>query len=196
MVLPLKSEMKKPELFQKPLGVLNVGMVIVASIFLTVGFLGYLKWGEDVAGSLTLNLKPGHALSTTVQVLITIAILLTYPLQFYVPIAISWPALRKKYGKKYPTIKELGYRAVLVLITFALAESIPQLGLFISLVGAISSTALALIFPPIIQLVSTYQNTNTVPSMMVVKNMVIIILGMFIFITGTYQSLAAIIQAF
>lgn len=51
--------MKKPELFQKPLGVLNVGMVLVASIFITVGFLGYLKWGEDVLGSLTLNLQPG-----------------------------------------------------------------------------------------------------------------------------------------
>lgn len=59
-VLPLKNEMKKPELFQKPLGVLNVGMVIVASIFVMVGFLGYLKWGNDVAGSLTLNLKPGQ----------------------------------------------------------------------------------------------------------------------------------------
>lgn len=83
-----------------------------------------------------------------------------------------------------------------MFLTVVLAESIPQLGLFISLVGAISSTALALMFPPIIQLVSTYQNTNTLPSLMLVKNMVIIILGMFIFITGTYQSLAAIIQAF
>lgn len=52
----MKNEMKNPALFQKPLGVLNVGMVIVGSIFITVGFLGYLKWGEEVAGSLTLNL--------------------------------------------------------------------------------------------------------------------------------------------
>ncbi|XP_026500631.2 proton-coupled amino acid transporter-like protein CG1139 isoform X1 [Vanessa tameamea] len=196
LVLPLKNEMKNREQFQKPLGVLNVGMVVVASIFVVVGFLGYLKWGDDVAGSLTLNLRQGHVLSTTVQVLITVAMLLTYPLQFYVPIAITWPFLRKKFGQRLPVAKELGYRALIVMLTFILAESIPQLGLFISLVGAISSTALALIFPPIIQLVATYQNNNKIPPYMILKNSLIITLGIFIFIAGTYQSLASIIRAF
>ncbi|XP_023937477.1 proton-coupled amino acid transporter-like protein CG1139 [Bicyclus anynana] len=196
LVLPLKNEMRNPEQFQKPLGVLNVGMVVVASIFITVGFLGYLKWGEDVAGSLTLNLKPGYVISMTVQILITLAMLLTYPLQFYVPVAITWPALRKKYGQKSPVMKEYVYRSILVLVTFMLAESIPQLGLFISLVGAVSSTALALMFPPIIQLVYTYQNDNGIPPLMGLKNACIILLGVFIFITGTYESIASIVRAF
>jgi len=55
-VLPLQSEMKKKEQFTKPLGVLNVGMTIVTSLILVMGFLGYLKYGDEVAGSLTLNL--------------------------------------------------------------------------------------------------------------------------------------------
>ncbi|CAH2103463.1 unnamed protein product [Euphydryas editha] len=196
LVLPLKNEMKNREQFQKPLGVLNVGMVFVASIFIVVGFFGYLKWGEDVAGSLTLNLQRGNALSTTVQVLLTVAILLTYPLQFYVPVAITWPTVRTKCGDRFMVAKELGYRALLVMLTFILAESIPQLGLFISLVGAISSTALALIFPPTIQLVSTYQNKKTIPAYLIAKNSLIILLGIFIFITGTYESVASIIRAF
>ncbi|XP_045784408.1 proton-coupled amino acid transporter-like protein CG1139 isoform X1 [Maniola jurtina] len=196
LVLPLKNEMRNPEHFQRPLGVLNVGMVVVGSIFITVGFLGYLKWGENVAGSLTLNLKPGNVVSMTVQILITLAILLTYPLQFYVPIAITWPALRKKYAQKSPVMKELYYRSALVLLTFVLAELIPQLGLFISLVGAVSSTTLALMFPPIIQLVCTYTNTNKVPLLMAFKNTFIILLGIFIFVTGTYVSIASIAQAF
>jgi len=48
--------MKKKEQFTKPLGVLNVGMTIVTSLILVMGFLGYLKYGDEVAGSLTLNL--------------------------------------------------------------------------------------------------------------------------------------------
>jgi proton-coupled amino acid transporter len=48
--------MKKPEQFTKPFGVLNVGMAIVTSLLLVTGFLGYLKYGDDVKGSLTLNL--------------------------------------------------------------------------------------------------------------------------------------------
>lgn len=55
-VLPLQSEMKKPEQFQQPLGVLNVGMVIVTFFYLLVGMVGYLKYGDEVMGSVTLNL--------------------------------------------------------------------------------------------------------------------------------------------
>lgn len=38
------------------MGVLNVGMVFVTTLFITFGFFGYLKWGDHVDGSLTLNL--------------------------------------------------------------------------------------------------------------------------------------------
>jgi proton-coupled amino acid transporter len=37
-------------------GVLNTAMVIVTCLYIAVGFFGYLKYGEDVAGSITLNL--------------------------------------------------------------------------------------------------------------------------------------------
>ncbi|CAG9138118.1 hypothetical protein JYU34_000479 [Plutella xylostella] len=196
LVLPLKNEMRNPEVFQKPFGVLNVGMVIVGCIFITVGFLGYLQWGDDVAGSLTLNLEPGQIVSKLVQVAIALAMLLTYPLQFYVPVDITWPSLMKRFGGSNPVAMELFYRVLLVLLTFILAESIPQLGLFISLVGAVSSTALALIFPPIIEMVMAAQKPGRVTFYMVVKDLVIITLGIFIFVTGTFESITSIIKAF
>ncbi|KAJ8737275.1 hypothetical protein PYW07_000546 [Mythimna separata] len=196
LVLPLKNEMRRPEKFQKPLGVLNLGMVIVGSIFITVGFLGYLKWGDNVLGSLTLNLQPGKVLSNVVQALIALSILFTYPLQFYVPVAITWPAIQKKFGATHPVAKELGYRALLVLLTFILAESIPELGLFISLVGAVSSTTLALMFPPLIELVSRSQQPGGIPKHIWVKDCFIILLGLFVFVTGTYESVASIVRAF
>lgn len=64
------------------------------------------------------------------------------------------------------------------------------------MVGAISSTALALMFPPLIQLVTTSQRCGGIPFYMLIKNVLIIILGLFIFITGTYESVAAIVAAF
>ncbi|KAL4717538.1 hypothetical protein ACJJTC_000687 [Scirpophaga incertulas] len=196
LVLPLKNEMRRPELFQKPFGVLNVSMSVIGSIFIVVGFLGYLKWGNDVQGSLTLNLQPGLLLSNVVQILIALAIMFTYPLQFYVPIDITWPVLREKCGPNSLVIKELGYRALLVLLTFVLAESIPQLGLFISLVGAVSSAALALMFPPLIEMVGSCRKSSGPSALILVKDVAIIVLGVFIFVTGTYESVAAIIRAF
>ncbi|XP_075990538.1 proton-coupled amino acid transporter-like protein acs [Anticarsia gemmatalis] len=196
LVLPLKNEMRNREEFQKPFGVLNVGMVVVGTIFITVGFLGYLRWGEDVGGSVTLNLDSTETMSKVVQSLISLAILFTYPLQFYVPVAITWPAIRKRFATDCTHFKELMYRAFLVLVTYVLAETIPNLGLFISLVGAVSSTALALVIPPLIELVHTCTTIEGVSKFMWVKNIFIMSVGMFVFLTGTYQSIAAIVYAF
>lgn len=57
-VLPLQLEMKKPNRFASTMGVLNVGMTIVTFIILTMGFVGFWRFGDDVKGSLTLNLPP------------------------------------------------------------------------------------------------------------------------------------------
>jgi len=48
--------MKYPQDFGGWNGVLNTGMVIVAALYTSVGFFGYLKYGENVQGSITLNL--------------------------------------------------------------------------------------------------------------------------------------------
>lgn len=49
--------MKTPRDFGGWTGVLNTGMVIVAALYTSVGFFGYLKYGEAVkVGSITLNL--------------------------------------------------------------------------------------------------------------------------------------------
>lgn len=54
-VLPLQNEMKKPSDFKKPLGVLNIGMSVVTLLYILIGFLSYLKYGEGIEGSVTLN---------------------------------------------------------------------------------------------------------------------------------------------
>ncbi|KAF3424300.1 hypothetical protein E2986_06649 [Frieseomelitta varia] len=183
LVLPLKNEMKKPSNFNKPLGVLNVGMVIVGGMFVAMGFVSYLKYGDEVAGSVTLNLESKevysqgvivfYSLPQCIQVAISLSILFTYALQFYVPIAIIWPKI----------------------VNLVLAEAIPQLGLFISLVGAVSSTALALIFPPLIEMVVCWQNAS-LGFFTISKDIVIVLIGLLGFVTGTYESLTSIIQAF
>lgn len=48
--------MKKPSNFSNTFGVLNVGMCLITAIFVSFGFIGYLKYGENTKGSLTLNL--------------------------------------------------------------------------------------------------------------------------------------------
>ncbi|XP_058790606.1 proton-coupled amino acid transporter 1 isoform X2 [Phymastichus coffea] len=197
LVLPLKNEMKKPRNFDKPLGVLNVGMVIVGMMFVVLGFLAYLKYGDDIQGSVTLNLEPkADTLPQCIKLAISLSILLTYALQFYVPIAIMWPEFERQFGPcRWPVASEIMFRTTLCFITFVLAEAIPKLGLFISLVGAVSSTALALLFPPIIEIVVCWQNAS-MDKLTITKDIVILTIGLLGCATGTYESVSQIIKAF
>jgi len=56
LVLPLQNSMKNPKNFSKTFGVLNVGIVLVTGLYISFGAIGYWKYGEEAAGSLTLNL--------------------------------------------------------------------------------------------------------------------------------------------
>lgn len=90
---------------------------------------------------------------------------------------------------------EIIFRTVMVLITFTIAQIVPKLGLLFSLIGAFFSTALALVFPPIIQIVLSYAKGG--PSRyIIIKNVLILGLGLVGFATGTYESLSAIIKDF
>ncbi|GFQ86448.1 hypothetical protein TNCT_228281, partial [Trichonephila clavata] len=157
VVLPLENAMSTPEDFGGLSGVLTTGMVIVASLYTAVGFYGYLKYGDDVKPSITFSL-PLESVSELIRLMFALAIFLSYALQLYVPISIIWPFLKKKFSlerfsSRQQLIFELLLRAFLVLITFLMAIAIPNLDLLISLVGALASSSLALIFPPIIELV-------------------------------------------
>lgn len=196
LVLPLKNEMKNPNNFNKALGVLNVGMVIVTAMFVAIGFLSYLKYGDAVAGSVTLNLAKNEVLPQCIKTAISLSILLTYALQFYVPIAIMWPGIVSRFGPfKWPVLGEIIFRSAMCFVTFIMAEAIPQLGLFISLVGAVSSTALALVFPPIIEMIVCW-NSTSFSYFTITKDVMIVLIGVLGFATGTYESVTSIIKSF
>lgn len=56
VVMPVENEMKNPKHFLGCPGVLNITMALVSTLYAIVGLFGYLKYGEDVNGSITLNL--------------------------------------------------------------------------------------------------------------------------------------------
>lgn len=56
VVMPLENSMKTPKNFIGLCGVLNQGMSGVTLVYILLGFLGYVKYGEEALGSITLNL--------------------------------------------------------------------------------------------------------------------------------------------
>ncbi|XP_074032217.1 proton-coupled amino acid transporter-like protein pathetic isoform X2 [Leptinotarsa decemlineata] len=196
MVLPLENNMKTPQDFGGWNGVLNTGMVIVGALYTSVGFFGYLKYGDKaVLGSVTLLLPVNEFLSQSVRLMMAVAIFLSYSLQFYVPFQIVWPMIGRHFeNEKTQDIAEYITRTVLVFITFLFAIAIPNLGAVISLVGAFSSSALALIFPPLIEIITFWPDKLGKHKWVLWKDIAIILIGFFGFLIGSYTSLLNILH--
>lgn len=118
LILPLQNAIKNPRDFHKPTGVLNMGMVVVSSLFLIIGFFGYLKYGDDIQSSISLNLPIEDKLAQSVKVMFAIGVLLGFALQFFIAIQIMWPSLVDKLQLKGNLmIKELFFRMLMVFVT-------------------------------------------------------------------------------
>ncbi|KAH8241069.1 proton-coupled amino acid transporter-like protein CG1139 isoform X2 [Drosophila bipectinata] len=195
VVLPLENNMRTPEDFSGPTGVLNTGMVIVACLYTSVGFFGYLKYGDAVKGSITLNLPQGDTLSQLVKIMMAVAIFLSYTLQFYVPVNIVEPFVCSHFDtQRGKNMAATLLRIILVTFTFLLATCIPNLGAIISLVGAVSSSALALIAPPIIEIFTFYNVGYGRYKWMLWKDIAIMVFGLCGFVFGTWVSLLDIFK--
>eukprot|EP00092_Neocalanus_flemingeri_P041479 GFUD01045165.1.p1 GENE.GFUD01045165.1~~GFUD01045165.1.p1 ORF type:complete len:473 (-),score=99.36 GFUD01045165.1:322-1740(-) len=193
LVLPLENEMKTPGDMKGWNGVLNTSMGIVSCLYIAVGFFGYLKYGENVTGSITLNLPVGELLATLVKLMMSLAIFFSYALQFYVPVDIINPYIQTKIAPHNHLKAEYVLRLFLVLLTFGLAAAIPKLDLFISLVGSVSSSTLALMAPAIIDTITRGEDCSR---WIIAKNFLLFTIGFLGFITGTYVSLRNIIDSF
>ncbi|XP_032528036.1 proton-coupled amino acid transporter-like protein pathetic isoform X1 [Danaus plexippus] len=195
VVMPLENNMKTPTHFIGCPGVLNTGMFFVVSLYAIVGFSGYLKYGDATGASITLNLPQDEVLGQSVKLMIAVAIFFTYSLQFYVPMEIIWKNVRHMFGSK-KNIAEYSIRIGIVIMTLCTAIAIPNLGPFISLVGAVCLSFLGLIFPAVIETVTFWDRPNGLGrfNWVLWKNLFLICFGILGFLTGSYVSILDIIK--
>lgn len=90
---------------------------------------------------------------------------------------------------------KLNYGGILFFpIAVILAALVPNLGPIISLVGALSSSTLALIFPPMIQIVTFGPERMGRYYWQLWKNLAIMLFGILGFFFGSYASIMALLN--
>ncbi|KOB67066.1 Amino acid transporter, partial [Operophtera brumata] len=97
VVMPVENEMAKPQQFLGCPGVLNIAMTVVISLYGLVGFFGFIN------------------LAQSAKILMALAILFTYSLQFYVPMEMIWRQLHNKIAVRYHNITQITIRTAAVV---------------------------------------------------------------------------------
>ncbi|WKY02769.1 hypothetical protein Q1695_016219 [Nippostrongylus brasiliensis] len=194
VVLPIENQMDEPLHFITHNGVLNTSCLLVLILYMTVGFFGYLRFGDAILDTLTLNL-PQTSFYQTIKIMFVACILVSYPLQFYVPMERVEKWIKRKVAIDRQEKLIYGMRMLGVLCTCLLAELIPHLALFISLVGSVAGTSLTLVFPPMIELLCCYSKDSLTPWVWF-RNVFLMSFAIVGFATGTYASMVEIVKAF
>lgn len=214
--------MKRADKFGGPCGVLSIGMQIVTVLYCIIGFFGYLKFGENIASTVTNNL-PSKVIYDIVRLMFAVSVFLSYPLQMFVPINILWPTFQSKLPLKWQKMEIFNviYRGslvmfscefytdilyfntkIIIIISFLsvlVASFVPHLDLVISLVGAFCSSSIAVLFPPVIHYAAFWEHRESYSKLkwnyIKVKAVLIFIFGAIGFFLGTYTSVLAIWNA-
>ncbi|XP_055910080.1 proton-coupled amino acid transporter-like protein CG1139 [Eupeodes corollae] len=198
VVIAIEQNMKTPKAYTGKFGIMNRGMFIVLALYMGLGFFGYWQYGNDSKGSVTLNIPQDEILAQVVKIFFAVTTLISYALQGYVTADIIWNhyLIKKTSEKSNLVLYELLVRACIVILTFLCAVAIPDLSLFLSLVGAFCLSILGLIFPALLELCCRYSTTYGKWKFHLVKDLLIVCFGIIGGIIGTYVSISEIVEAY
>ncbi|XP_047364314.1 proton-coupled amino acid transporter-like protein CG1139 [Vespa velutina] len=196
VIIALENNMKTPQYFGGYCGVLNIGMTVIVTLYILMGFFGYLKYGTAAKGSVTFNLPKDQVMAQSINIMFAIAIFITYALQGYVPVEIIWKTYLDQRIQNHKIFWEYVCRTLVTLVTFTLAITIPRLGLFISLFGALCLSVLGIAFPAIIEICVFWPDDLGPFKLLLVKDLCLILFGLIGLVAGTYVSVVEIIKSF
>ncbi|GAA5801756.1 transmembrane amino acid transporter protein-domain-containing protein [Helicostylum pulchrum] len=154
LVIPITESMKDPKKF--PL-VLTRALTVITCLFITMGTLSYMTFGENVETIILLNLPSKDPMVSSIQTLYSLAICLSIPLQLFPAIRIMENGLfTTKSGKNNAIVKwqKNVFRVFVVFLCagIGIVGSKDKLDKFVSLIGALFCIPLCFIFPPLFHL--------------------------------------------
>ncbi|XP_045531125.1 proton-coupled amino acid transporter-like protein CG1139 [Pieris brassicae] len=194
VVLALEYNMEEPQRFVGLCGLFNIGMIIIITLYLTMGVFGYLKYGDDIQPSITLNLPQEEKKAQAAKLTFALAIFLSFPLQNFVAYSILWRKIKKKVATSPKSTFVLDYtlRLILVLVPWAVAVAVPRLGPFISLFGAFCLSLLAVVFPGLLDACLRYPSAYGPAHFRLARDILIILFGTACLVSGCYTSVLEI----
>lgn len=195
VVMPLENQMKTPQNFIGLCGVLNQGMAGVTLVYILLGFLGYVRYGDAAQGSITLNLPVEEIPAQAVKILIALAVYCTFGLQFYVCLDIAWIGMKDTFTKR-PMLVNYIMRTILVTAAVLLAVAVPTIGPFIGLIGAFCFSILGLLIPILIEVVTYWDQGFGKFNWVIWKNVIVCFFGIIALVFGSKGAIEDILKLY
>lgn len=192
LILSLKNQMRQPKKFGGPFGVVNVAYVPTGALYAIFGLLCYLKYGEGTEKTVILNL-PASTFGCVVQTMYALAVVLFYPLVTYVTFEILWDEVPKgKFSSpKLDFLLKYSIKTINALFSIILAYLIPNIALFISLIGSVCVALDSIILPALMEWLVHSRKRNP---LLRVKIIVLITLGVALMIVGLNDSYSELVD--
>lgn len=195
-VMPLENTMKKPQQFLGFPSILLIAMITITVMYFFMGLFGFIRFGDEIQGSITLNLPTDEWSAIMGQVLIGLAILLTIGLKFYIAMDILLKKLENKIAKTR-NVSEIAIRCGMMILMGGFAVAVPELGPFISLVGAVFHSTLSIFVPALIEIVLLQTNGgHGLMNWKLWKNIFLMLFSVVALISGSFVSIRDIVALY
>ncbi|XP_065055810.1 proton-coupled amino acid transporter 3-like [Rhopilema esculentum] len=190
MVTSLEKNLRKKDSLQK---ILIITLAIVIVLYSAFGVLGYLCFGDSVQPTVALNL-PSEPLYSYLDVVYILIVLISYPIQFLVPVDIAVSYFEESLSKRGLKYAEYGIRAGMAILTYVFAILVPQLDNVMGLIGSFSGALITFIFPPLLHTICFWN--EGLSKYQLVANVCLLVFGVLTSVIGTFSSLIEIIRRF
>lgn len=185
-IFPVKNSMKEPEKFKKIFSITSFGVCLIY-IFFSV--ICCVSLGAKINQIILTDLEKIQSFFYIFQTFYAIALILSYPIQFYPLIIIIEDNF---YLRRYITTKgafnwkRYLVRFILTLIIFVLAFAIPKFASFLNLIGAFAGINLQFVFP----IIAYYMTFKLVaPKWKIYLNFTVLVFGVIGSGFGIYDSI-------
>ncbi|VEN49042.1 unnamed protein product [Callosobruchus maculatus] len=194
VIMPLANTMKTPEHLVSTFGLFNIGMTVITFLNGFTGFMGYWRYGDEVEGSITLNL-PGEKIECqVVNVFIGVAVFCSIGVQFFVCHEIAYEPIAEKYGRT--VIVDYVIRTVIVVTAGGLAVAAPFIVPFVSILGAFCFSVLGIMLPIILYRLIYWEDGFGKLYWKAIKDILVLLFGIAALIFGTASSVEDVIRVF
>lgn len=195
LIIPIQESMIYPDRFPK---VLAQVLVTISLVFIVIGTIGYLTFGENIQTVILLNLPQNSPFVSFTQLFYSIAILLSTPLQLFPAIRLMESKIFfKKTGRTSTKIKwgKNFFRTVSVLLICVIAYYGGQnLDRFVSFIGCFACIPLVYVYPPILHIKACCQHNESLSRTEINKryklrvfDYILVVIGMIAMVYTTTQ---------